>query len=337
MVTKLTGRSAATASLLLSGVVATSGVSAGENMWVYAKGTDTRPEGSYEFKYNHTIRSDKSSGDYTFQDIRPELEYGITDKLTVSGAALIFDHDYAVGSCDDGAPGPMCEAGDGTGRFNDTQYAGFEINFKYNIYSPYKDGFGLSLGLGYEKRDKYRLDGSDIDQDSFVGKIFLQKDFMDDTLVTVLNIKTEFERRKGGTVLEEEIALDVAAAVSYRVAPKWFVGVEFRHQSDYLNPQERDPEAIAEGVAAGELDSKGYTVGLDRSNFDLGDFRVGSRHQYGNYFGPSVHYAEKQWWVTAGLLWQISGGGSEHADVRGGRNYDEHEKMHLGLFYGYEF
>lgn len=303
---------------------------AGENLWVYAKGTDTRPAGSYEFKLSDTVRLDKNAGDYRFHDIRPEIEYGVTDRLTIGLEAIIFDHDYDVG---EEGPGPMNEASDGTGKFDDLQFAGYELALKYNILSPYKDAIGLSLGLGYERRDKYRLDGSDIDQDSFVGTLFLQKDFLDDTVVTVLNIKTEFERRKSGSVLEEELALDVAAGVSYRLAPKWFVGLEFRHQSDYLNPQDK-AEA---GNTADGFDEQGYTLGLDRSNFDLSDFRIGSQHQNGNYFGPTVHYAEQRWWATAGVLWQVSGGGSEYADVRNNRNWDEHEKMHIGLFYGYEF
>ena len=307
---------------------------AGENLWVYAKGTDVRPQGTYEFKISDIIRLDKNAGDhYTFHDIRPELEYGITDRLTVAAEVMIFSHDYDVGSEDDGAPCPMCEAGDGTGKFSDTQIGGYELMMKYNILSPYKDPIGLSVGASYEKRDKYRLDGSDIDQDSFVATLFLQKDYLDNTLVTVLNIKTEFERRRSGTVLEEEIALDIAAGISYRFAPKWFVGLEFRHQSDYLNPQDK---AEAGNFADG-FDENGYTIGLQRSSFELNDFRVGSQHQRGNYFGPTLHYAEQKWWVTGGVLWQIAGGGSEHADVRNGRNWDEHEKVHIGLSYGYNF
>ena len=311
------------AALLLS-----SATTAEENLWVYAKGTDTRPEGSIEFKLSDTIRIDKNSGDYRFHDIRPEIEYGITDKLTIGAELLIFDHDYKV---DDPDLNPMYETQeDAGGRFNDTQYGGYEIALKYNILSPYKDVLGLSFGLAYENREKYRLDGADIDQDSFVGTIFLQKDFLDDTLITVLNIKTEFERRKSPGVLEEEIALDVAAGISYRIAPKWFVGLEFRHQSDYLNPQEFE-EAGQPGY-----DDKGFSDELDRSSFDLTDFRIGSRHQYGNYFGPTAHYAEKSWWATAGVLWQISGGGSQFSYSENGRNWDEHEKIHIGLSIGYE-
>lgn len=328
MKTKLT----ALAATLLTATTFTS--VAGENLWVYAKGTDTRPAGTYEFKIADTIRIDKNSGDhYTFHDIRPEIEYGVTDKLTVAVEAIIFDHDYDVGSEDEGAPCPMCEAGDGTGKFNDTQFAGYEIAMKYNVLSPYKDAFGFSYGLSYENRDKYRLDGSDIDQDSFVGTLFFQKDYLDNTLVTVLNIKTEFERRKAGTVVEDEFALEVLAGISYRFAPKWFVGLEFRHQSDYLNPQDK----AERGNTEEGFDKDGYRSDLSKTNFDLSDFRIGSQHQYGNYLGPTLHYAEQKWFVTTGVLWQIKGGGSHYADVRNDRNWDEHEKIHVGLSYGYAF
>ena len=69
--------------------------SAGENLWLYAQGTDTRPDGSFEFKLKDTIRIGKGSGSYVFHDIRPELEYGITDKLTVSGEIMLFHHNYS--------------------------------------------------------------------------------------------------------------------------------------------------------------------------------------------------------------------------------------------------
>ncbi|MEH6357559.1 MAG: DUF6662 family protein [Pseudomonadales bacterium] len=319
--------------LLLGAVTATALLAqtaqAGENLWVYSKGTDTRPQGSYEFKLSNVTRVGKGSGDYRFNDLRPEIEYGVTDKLTVSGELVFFDHSYSVDNPD---LQPFFDTqGEADGRFNQSAFAGYELALKYNVLSPYKDAFGLSLGLSYERRDKYRLDGADINQDSFSGTIYLQKDFLDDTLITVANLKTEFERRKTPGVLEEEISVEFSLGAAYRVAPKWFVGLEFRHQSDYLNPQEKE-EAGNPG-----FDDKGFNNSLDRSSFDLGDFRLGSQHQRGNYFGPSVHYAEKKWWVTAGVLWQVSGGGSQFSFSRNGKNYDEHEKMHVGFSYGYEF
>lgn len=308
---------AATASAM---ILASNAAYAEENLWIYAKGTDTRPQGSTELKLSSISRFGKNSGDYEFHDIRPEIEYGITNRLTIGAEIMIFDHNYSVNSND---LEPMVETQGGIGsRFNKTQYGGFELALKYNILSPYKDAFGLSVGLGYENRDKYRLDGADIDQDSFTATLFLQKNFIDDTLVFVLNPKVEFERRKSPGVLEEEIALDVSAGVSYRIAPKWFIGLEFRHQSDYLNPQED-----------GEFDPD-----LERSSFDLTDWKIGSQHQAGNYFGPTIHYAEQKWWATAGALWQFSGHGRAEGDSNSdGRNWDEHERLHVGLSVGYEF
>ncbi len=301
------------------GVLTVSAVNAEESLWLYAKGTDTRPEGSFEFKLSNISRLGKDSGSYTFHDIRPEIEYGLTNSLTIGAEIMIFDHSYSVDNPD---LNPMFETQGGAGsKFNKTQIGGYELSLKYNVLSPYKDVIGLSFGLGYERRDKYRLDGADIDQDSFVGTIFAQKNFLDNTLQLVANTKFEFERRKSPGVLEEEIAVDASLAVSYRFAPKWFLGFELRHQSDYLNPQE-------EGV---------FNPELDRSSFDFSDFRIGSQHQRGNYFGPSIHYAERNWWLTAGILWQVAGGGSPFSLSYGDRNWDEHERTHVGLTWGYEF
>ena len=289
-----------------------------ENLWIYAKGTDTRPQGSFEAKLSDIIRISKDSGDYVFHDIRPEIEYGVTDKLTIGAEAIIFDHDYSVKNAE---LNPMHETQGGEGgHYSKTQYAGFELTAKYNFLSPYKDFMGFSVGLGFENRDQYRLDGSDIDQDSFTTTLFFQKNFIDDTLVFVFNPKIEFERRKGPDVLEEEISLDFSAGVSYRFAPKWFAGLEFRHQSDYLSPQDTTTGEFEEGVKP--------------SSFDLSNFQLGDQYQHGNYFGPTVHYADKSWWATAGVLVQVSGGGGEG---NGGKNYDEHEKVHVGLTFGYEF
>ena len=292
-----------------------------ENLWTYTKGTDTRPEGSTEVKLMDVVRLGKDSGDYVFHDIRPEIEYGLTDRLTLGAELMIFHHDYSVEHPD---LNPMYETQEANGgSFNKTQYAGFELAMKYNILSPYKDSVGLSLGLAFEDRNRYRLDGSQIDQFSYVVLLFLQKNWLDSTLTFALNWKTEFERRKADAdrILEEEIAFDISAGLSYRFKPKHFVGFEVRTQSDYLNPSE-------EGVKES---------GYQSSNWDFSDLRLGSRHQYGIYAGPSYHYAEQRWWATIGILYQIQGGGSDRAFNRNGRNYDEHEEVHMSFIYGYEF
>jgi hypothetical protein len=169
------------------------------------------------------------------------------------------------------------------------------------------------------------LDGAQIDQKAYVSTIFLQKNWLDDRLTFALNWKTEFERRHSGadTVLEEEVSFDISAGLAYRFAPKHFAGLEFRRQSDHLNVSENgQPQGGAQG-----------------SNFDVGDVRLGDRFQYGVYVGPSYHYAEKNWWATVGVLFQVAGGGNrkEGAFIKESKNYDEHEDIHVGASYGYEF
>lgn len=294
-------------------------VQAGENLWVYAKGTDVRPKGSVEVKIQDIIRIGKYSGDYTFHDIRPSIEYGFTDRLTGEVKLLIFDHDYSI---DDPENEPMYETQGGAGgRFDETQVGGFELALKYNILSPYKDWIGATIVGAYERRNVYRLDGADIDQDSFVGKLYLQKNWIDNRLSLVLNGTMELERRTSPGVLEEEIAFDVSAGISYRFAPKHFIGFEYRRQEDHLSPWDTEAE---------EYDPSLPTP----SEFDFFDFQVGSRYQYGEYIGPTYHYAEQTWWFTGGVLWQINGGGGYE---RNGKNFDEHERLHVGLFLGYEF
>ena len=305
--------------LFLPGALVSGQAAADEYFWVYARGADTLPKGALETKIADVSRLGKDSGDYAFHDLRGEVEYGVTDRLSVYGEVAVFRHDYSV---DDPELNPMFETQGGAGgRFRDTQYAGYELGLKYNVLSTYKAPVGLAVGLGYERRNRYRLDGSAIDQDSFELFLYLQKNFLDDTLLFALTPKLEFERRKSPGVLEEEISLDLSAGVAYRLRPNFYLGLEFRHQSDYLNPQED-----------GEFNPE-----LRRSSFDLFDFRVGSQHQRGNYLGPTAHYATREWWVTGGVLWQVRGGGSPFSYSRNHRNFDEHEKVHVGLVFGYEF
>lgn len=297
---------------------------ADEYFWLYARGAETLPKGEFELIGEAINRRGKDSGSYSFWDVRPELEYGITDKLTVKAEAAFFRHDYKNVEW-----APLDENPD----YSATKYAGYELTFKYNILSPYKDSIGLAVGMGYERRVRYRIDGAAIDQDAFVPAIYLQKNFLENTLVFSWSTKLELERRKSPGVLEEELSIDSAFGVAYRFAPNWYVGGELRYQSDFLNPQLYD-EAGQPG-----FDDKGFELGYGRSNFDLGDFRIGSQYQYGTYIGPSIHYGARHWWLTASALYQIKGGGDERRNpsIYDGHNWDEHERFHFGVVFGRPF
>lgn len=316
-------------SFALAAFGAASAAHADENLWVYATGSDTRPQGTWELKAQDIIKTGKEGGDYTAHEVRVGAEYGVTDRLTIGAEVLIFNQDYAV-TDPDLQPYFDTQGGAG-GSFNESNIGGYAFEFKYNILSPYKDTFGLSLGAELDHRDYYRLDGAPINQDATELVAYFQKNFFDDTLIFAVTPKMELEKRTSGDgadfVLEEEIAFDVAAGVSYRFAPGWFAGLEYRHQSDYLVPQVIGEDG---GLVYDEPD-------LKPSNIDLFFPEIGDQFQKGNYFGPTLHYGAEKWWITGGALFQFSGGGRDGSFNRGGKNYDEHEKAHLSIAVGFNF
>ena len=306
-----------TSKLLALFLTITNPAMADENLWIYTRGVETRPANSWELKLANISRIDKNSGDYIFNEIKPEIEYGVTDRLTIAASAIIFDHHYR-----DVEWAPMVDTQGGPGgSFDKTQLGGIETGLKYNILSPFKDFIGLSLGFIYEHRQAYRLDGARINQDSYVPVLYLQKNWFDDTLVWAFRGKMELERRKSPGVLEEEIAFDLASGISYRIARNWFIGVEARWQSDFLSP---------------EID--GNPPEGRPSSWDFGNFQLGDQFQQAYYVGPSVHYSQKNWWVTVGALWQVWGWSADGpAASNQGKDWDEHERVHVGFIVGFEF
>jgi len=288
-----------------------------ENLWLYTKGTGVREQGSFELKLQNISRLGKNSGSYVFHDVRPELEYGLTDNWTVGVEGMIFHHDY-----DNVEWGPMVDTQGGpNGSFEKTQFGGFEVSTKYQIWDAFDDPIGIALGLGYEHRRAYRLDGAGIDQDTIAPGLFLQESFLNDHLQVALSGKVEFERRKSPGVLEDEIAPDVALGVSYRLRDRLWLGLETRWQSDFLSP-------VEDGVAEGK-----------ESSWEIDELALGDQFQWGLYVGPSLHYeSNHDWWVTVGALWQVAGWSADGAAASNqGKDWDEHERMHVGIILGYEW
>jgi len=290
-----------------------------ENLWLYTKGTKTREQGSFEFKLGGIARLGKREGSYTFFDMRPELEYGITDKLTVGASFFVFHHNY------DNVPwAPMVDTQGGPGgSFKDTSIGGWATFLKYNFTNPFEDWLGVSAALAYDRRYYYRLDHAEIDQDTLAPQIFLQKSLMDDRLQWAFRGVAEFEKRTSPGVLEEEIAFDLSTGLSYGLTDELWIGVETRWQSDFLSPEEdgNPPEGKP-------------------SNWDWGKWALGDQFQWGMYVGPTIHWdpADTEWWVTGGALWQVAGWSADGPDASSaGKNWDEHEEAHVGILFGYEW
>ena len=304
----------------LSAIALPSAAHADESLWLYTKGAETLPKGQTEIVASVISRRGKADSDYVFNDVRLEVEHGFTDRLTGYAELVVFNHDYSTTNPD---LRPLYDTQGGAGgRFKKTSIGGIDVGLKYNILSPYKDQIGFAVSVEYDHRFKYRIDGASINQNEVDLTLHFQKNFLNNQLVFAFSPKIEWEHRTSPGVIEKEIALDISAGVSYRVAPKWSLGAEFRHQSDYLSPFITDTSSP----------DYGFDPNLSPSKFP---FQFGSQYQHGNYIGPVVHYASQKWWATAGVLWQFSGGG-KFAINSNGLNVDEHEKVHAGLTIGLE-
>ena len=251
--------------LLLLASIATLAASpafADENMFGYTYGADTLPKGKFELYNWTTWRHSKGTGNYDAFDVQFELEYGITDRFQTS-TYLMFDGRNQSGL-------DPAEYADYSGfRFD-----GIKQSFKYNVLSTYKDAFGLSFYVepGYSKFHK--ITGERIDEFELETKIIFQKNFLDDTLIVALNLTPEFEwylPKGGGT--ETEFVFEATGGISYRVAPKWFVGLEGRYHTEFPEYGEQEHQAI--------------------------------------FAGPNLHYGAKDWWFTMTWLPQIWGSPNE--------------------------
>ena len=306
--------------------------SAAEQFWVYLRGSDPRPQGSWDVTLQDIVRTGKAGGDYTSHDVRVSSEYGITNKLTLRGTIAFSNHDYAI---DDPALQPYysTQGGEG-GRVSRTDFAGYEVGTTYNLMSNYGDEpFGLSVGAGVGKYRRARLDGAPVEQDEVKLDAVAQKNFFDNTLVFAVNPQLTLEKRRfrpgdasslGADAREEEVSLAVSAGASYRFAKGWFAGLEYRHQSDFFTPSR-----------GGALATEG-NAGLWPSDADLLP-EFGDRFHNGDYLGPTLHYGSAKWWATAGALFQVNGGGADGAFGSGGRNYSGNEDVHASVAVGFNF
>jgi len=275
--------------LLLLLTSAPSSARADENYFGYSYGTETLSKGSFELYNWVTWRTGKGDGSYDALDLRQELEYGITDRLQ---ASLYLNERYHA-------------IDDVEGLKDRDQFAfqGVQASVKYAFLSPYKDplGFALYVEPGYSNIKKGS--GASQDQWSLELKAMLQKNFLDDQLVAVLNISPEWEvgKKHGEYRWENELGFEVTSGLSYRVAPKWFVGLETRYDSKYPDfPAQADREAWA------------------------------------FFVGPVVHYAAERWWMTVTALPQVGGAPNDGARSAA-LNLDEYEKFELRIKTGINF
>lgn len=301
-----------------------SSLSADESLFGFTQSAEPMPKGAIDLVQHLEYHGDKGSGSYNALYTKTEMEYGLTDRFTVSG--------YLIGQSVQ-TSGIIVDAyipGEHSGGFAIT---GYEISGRYNYLSTAGDDFGLSNYFSYRHLTKDPHSGQDKTIDTFELNLLAQKYFLDGQLIWVgnlglettraqrkalsqsqwnhLNSKGFYETEAEATANsgeqydwpvhpEMEIGLMASTGLTYRFVDNWFIGAELV----YENESETE-------------------VGIER---------------YSYYTGPSLHYASKKWWTTLAYLREFKGGGESY-DAQDNSNLHLIERTKNKFFFklGYNF
>ena len=146
------------------------------------------------------------------------------------------------------------------------------------------------------------------DKRELEAKLILQKNFLDDRLVWAANFSLAAESERFHGEWEREGELEFTTGLAYQFAPRWHAGAEYRYHRGY--------------------EGRGFSS---------------SKRAYAaSFFGPSIHYARNDWWITATFLKQLANAKAytdeAQEDIIGGRFYGEHhERQELRVRIGISF
>lgn len=265
---------------------------ADENYFGYSYGAETLPKGKNEAYLWLTHREGKGEGHYDAQDVQLEFEHGWSDRFQTSFYLTGRAHDISGGAVENE------ETGEAIVRKRSLDFDGAKVSFKWNLRSPFKDGYGLALYLEPEYGSIHKVTGERIREVGLEAKAIVQKNFLDDQLVAVYNLtlEPEWEREEGEW--EKELAVENTAGLSYRFAPNWYAGVETRVHMEYPD--------------------------------------YGAREHWAWFAGPTLHYGGKRFWATLTWLPQIKGGPID-PDRSHRLHLEEHEEQETRLKIGVNF
>lgn len=281
----------AVSSLALGALLSTA-AHADENLFGWAKGSETLPKGHIDLYQFGTMRTGKAAvdGSYNAYDFETEIEYGVSDEFQVGFSVA---QNYFSGSM-------LEDDGDGLTQTG-YRFGGVAASGKYRFTSPFIDDFGLAFiqQVGYNRHDET---AGIVENHIFVApSLVFQKNFLDNTLVTVASIGGDLGwGKKPAEEYGKEMGLETRMGVTYRFAPKWFVGFEGRVRSEY-------PE------------------------FDITD----NEHVV-VFIGPNLHYGSEKFWATFGWAYQVYGHETNEQQVDD-RAFAEQVQNEIRLKVGFNF
>jgi len=239
---------------------------AGESPFGWVYTAEVHPQGTFEYEHKSFLQYRQSQGTYSYLKNSEEIEYGLTNTLQIAG---YFNWSYtdAKGNGIDGTTG-----GPGVTQFLDASFDPYSRYSKTRFDSVAVELIWQVLNPFTDPIGLALYIGPEIGphERELEWKIILQKNFLDDRLVLALNIAGKHERGEfaDGSV-EKASPLDIVFGASYLVAPNWMVGVEARIHNEFTGYFFNSP---------------------DHSAF---------------FAGPVIHYATREFWVTAAWRHQL--------------------------------
>ena len=271
---------------------------ASEGMFGYAYTIDNTPQGQWEYEQKHTLRAGKAAGRFRAIDLRQEFEYGITNDLQV---AFYLDSMYMFQQNvpDVENPGEYYE------NFNAFNMRGTAVEFLYRYKSPYRDWIGIGFYTEAEFNDWHHAHGTESIERAIENRLIVQKNFLDDTLTTSLNLLVEPEWKKERGEYSKELYAEISWGIAYRFRPKWFTGLELRNHMEFPN------------------------------------MNLGHQEHSAYFAGANIHYGSQRYWVTLSILPQVYGWPRNlGANPAGGDIHDrnlhlgEHERLEVRFMFG---
>jgi opacity protein-like surface antigen len=275
-----------------------SSVHADENYFGYSFGAETLPKGKWELYSWTTGRFGKGTGSYSGFDLKQEVEYGVTDRFQI---ALEWkeNHTYFTGGAGQESAGSSTPA-----RRNRFSFVGNGLELKYAFSSPYKDPVGIALFVEPEYALTDSPSGDKFLEWEVETRLLVQKNFLEDKLIAVLNLtnETEWERPRPshGESFTTNFKPEITTGVSYRFASNWFVGLETRYATQ------------------------------------LADANIRNQVDWAFSIGPALHYAVGRWWATLTWLPQVAGWHTD-GSRSGSLDLNSHERNEIRLKIGLNF
>jgi hypothetical protein len=205
--------------------------------WLYT--ADVQPPGTFEYEHWSFLQHDQAGGTYEYLQNSEELEYGITNRLQVSGY-LNWSYVNARRNEPDGTTaGPGTDIGpddDPFARYTRWHFDSVALEVLYLMLNPLTDPLGLAVYVEPEI-------GPDTREIEL--RIIAQKNFLDDRLILALNVWTAFERESTNAGVEKATMLELDLGASYRFARNWSAGIEGRNHREFSDYGYTQPEHSA--------------------------------------------------------------------------------------------